>query len=163
MIVKEWVCLAHGDFDGAEPACPRGCSGSIMVQRAFRTPVGIQSTSFRNINGTLQSLADEHHLTDMRQRGGDGMRKADSGTYQRLQSGVDELGAARNGMPIRELFQPTSQAQLGAPEHSGLHRTEGGGMAVTMNGTTIPIVRPTPRLEAPAFDGRAVGVPQGDA
>ena len=67
-VVKEWMCLVHGDFEGAEPICPEGCD---TVERQFRTPVGFMSGRTSKIDATLDGLAKAHGLTDMRNRNGE--------------------------------------------------------------------------------------------
>jgi hypothetical protein len=63
-ILKEYICMAHGEFEGFEPACPHGCSGT-MVERQFRTAPGYPQT-IKGIDQTLDNLAKDFNMTDMR-------------------------------------------------------------------------------------------------
>ena len=91
MILKEWTCLAHGNFDSFWPKCPAGCEGKI-VRRAFRTPPGVTSPQTKGVDGTLRQLAAEYGLSDMNNHGGE------TGVRQPSQSTVDfnEMFAPRN-------------------------------------------------------------------
>lgn len=63
-VLKEWICMAHGEFEGFEPACPHGCSGT-MVERQFRTAPGYPQ-SIKGIDSTLDNLAKDFGMTDIR-------------------------------------------------------------------------------------------------
>lgn len=67
-ITKEYVCLAHGAFEADEPVCPAGCTTTI--EREFRTPIAIRSNRTRNIDRTLQGLADDFGYSDLSNRNG---------------------------------------------------------------------------------------------
>ena len=161
MIVKEYLCAAHGDFDAGEPKCPQGCGGS-MVQRVFRTAPTIQSAGYRNMNRTFNSLAQEHGLSNMRNAPGQSMRRAGPEVHDRLNRATELIigaGRAAQGMDAGQFFKPMS-AMSGASVGGGgvLHRENG-----RMNSGGIPIPTPGVRLDAPAYDGRANGVPAGEA
>lgn len=66
-VLKEYRCLAHGNFESAEetPECPYGCD---VVERIFLTPVAFRSARTTSIDNTLQGLATSHRLTDMGER-----------------------------------------------------------------------------------------------
>ena len=66
-IIKEWTCLAHGDFDGPEAVCPHGCE---TVTRSFRTAPGLKSDSTKGCDSRLEYLAEKYNLTDMSNRNG---------------------------------------------------------------------------------------------
>ena len=62
-IKKEWFCMAHGKFESAKAVCPRGCT---TVERRFYTPTSIKTSDrTKNIDRTLQQLADDYKLTDI--------------------------------------------------------------------------------------------------
>lgn len=71
MIIKEFCCIHHGYFEGSHPICPKlGCE-SEYVDRVFLTPPGIKSARTKNTDAGLQQIADDYHLTDMSNRGGE--------------------------------------------------------------------------------------------
>ena len=161
-VQKEWTCLAHGAFDSSESVCPHGC-GEGMVERAFRTAPTIQSRSFRGINNTFETLARENGLSNMRNAEGQGMRKADAQTYQRLNEatalvmGSSKAGMA--GMDAGEFFKPLNQFQPGSTGDGGVLQRQGNQV---LSGA-IPLNMPAPQLEAAPFDGKSLGLPPGDA
>jgi hypothetical protein len=61
-ILREYMCLAHGDFEAYEEVCPQGCT---TVERRFYTAPAIRQVS-RGIDNTLQTLANDYGMTDMR-------------------------------------------------------------------------------------------------
>lgn len=63
-VLKEYICMAHGPFEGYEPQCPHGCSGT-MVEREFRTPFSYPQ-KMNGIDRTLNNLASDFNMTDMR-------------------------------------------------------------------------------------------------
>lgn len=69
VVIKEFLCKAHGAFESAEaaPSCPFGCD---TVERIFLTPPAFASSRTKNIDRTLDSLARSHGMTDINNRGG---------------------------------------------------------------------------------------------
>ncbi len=178
-VMKEWRCMAHGDFDSTEQACPRGC-GAGMVERVFRTPPSIQSQGYRNINASLQDTAAQFGLRNMDNFSGEGQRKSDWQTHKRLEEGTnqvfqgqrDAIGQFMEGKakamrstfgtvarPIGEVISPTGDTRgFGG----SLFRAQNGGMAVQGVSDAMALPRPTPQLAAPAYDGRAAGLPSAE-
>ena len=160
-IQKEWTCMAHGAFDAPEAVCPQGC-GDGMVQRAFRTAPSIQSRSFRGINDTFETLARENGLSNMRNANGEGMRRADAGTYQRLNEATElVIGSSRAGLAgvdAGSFFKPLNQFQPGSTGDGGVIQRNGSQV---LSGA-IPLNTPQPQLESAPFDGRSLGLPPGD-
>ena len=150
-VMKEWTCMAHGDFDGYEQKCPHGC-GSSMVARAYRTAPSIQSAGYRSINKTMVSLAADHGLTDIHNRNssqnGTGMRRADYATHQRLNRATEiVMHASRSGQPGADAgsyFKPLNEFRPGSTGEGGVIRREAG--QVTSAG--IPLTAPRPQLVA---------------
>jgi hypothetical protein len=68
-IIKEWRCAAHGEFEGPEGICPRGCPKRFVVQE-IRTPPAYHDGRTANIDRTLDGLADSVGLTDLSNRNG---------------------------------------------------------------------------------------------
>ena len=162
MIVKEWVCLAHGFFDSAEPLCPYGCSGEGMIERVFRTAPAIQSQGYRNMNATFAALAAEHGVTDLNQRGGDGMRRVDYATAKRMHDQVQQLGIGlKSGRNINDLFAPVNSVSLPAMGQSALQAGPGGRM-MTPIGDSGVVFEPPRAVQAAGrpFDGRNAGTPE---
>lgn len=149
-IVKEWICMAHGDFDGpsavtgASPPCPHGCDAS-MVERVFRTPPALQSASFKGINRTMQTLAREHGLSNIENaaaiRNGIGMRRASPDTHRRLNTATEMIiGKARaaglQGTDASAYFKPLSHlAAVGGGAPPSL-RKSGTFSETTADGVT---------------------------
>ena len=162
-IVKEWTCMAHGAFDGPDQKCPHGC-GASMVQRAFRTAPAIQSSGYRTINTTMQALAAEHGLSDIRNRAavqdGTGMRRADAATYQRLNQATElVMSASRSGMQGMDagsFFKPLNQFQPGSTGDGGALRRDSAAGTVAAGG--IPLTAPRAQLVAAPHDGSNAGV-----
>jgi hypothetical protein len=62
-IIKEWICMAHGPFESAKSMCPKGCT---TVERRFFTAPAIKTNDrTKNIDKTLQQLADDYKMTDI--------------------------------------------------------------------------------------------------
>lgn len=84
MVNKEWICMAHGPFEGARAVCPRGCT---TVERAFLTPTSISTGGrTKNIDKTLQMLASDYKLTDMNnQNATAAVKRPDSRAVNRME------------------------------------------------------------------------------
>lgn len=182
-ITREYLCIAHGDFDGKEPVCPHGCKGDGMVERAFRTPPMIQGAGMRRMDNTLDTLAREHGLSNMNNRlakmRGTGMRRADADTYRRLNSATEMIiGNSRanlSGTDAGAFFKPLNDwGMVGASAQSALRKTglttvtdSNGvphtyGSGDTVNDAGVTLGAPKATLEAAPFDGSKLGVPSVD-
>lgn len=75
-VLKEYRCLAHGDFEAYKEICPHGCD---TVERVFRTAFSINGTA-KNIDKTLDTLAADYGMTDMRNDMGSVMDSMRNGT-----------------------------------------------------------------------------------
>ena len=174
-IIKEYQCAAHGDFEATSALCPHGC-GEGMVERVYRTPVGIQTQGFRNMNATLQDVAREQGMSDMNQRGGDGMLRTDWRARRRIADATEMI--AYNGREVGSMFKDvktrfsTSSKPVSAADvvnRSADTRSNGGGLykdaatGQTIVGPGIVLPSAAPPRGAPSFDGRSIGLPQGDA
>jgi hypothetical protein len=162
-VVKEWQCMAHGYFDGTEPICPHGCESDSMVRRVFLTAPTIQSQGYRNMNATFEHLARENGVSDLRQRGGDGMRRADYWTEKRR---ADEAGALgwghKSGQALDGVFKPANSITLSG-NNSAMRRTEEGKNVVPMGNAQIPMTPPKPvHSGGVPYDGTHLGAPKGD-
>jgi hypothetical protein len=187
-ILKEWNCLAHGAFDGfslddgSNPGCPNGC-GPSMVERAFRTPVTVQSQGYRNINKTFENLAADHGLSNMQNRSavqdGVAMRRSTPETYRRLNQATEMIihssRANLQGQDAGSYFKPLSDfGMVGSSAASALRKTGlstvtdsqgrthtfGSGDTVLDNG--LKLGQPVAKLDAPAYDGTSAGLPAGE-
>jgi hypothetical protein len=176
-VIKEFECMAHGYFEGTEPVCPEGCSGEAMVRRVFLTAPSIQSTGYNNINDTFESLAEEHGLSNMSNRGGDGMRKADYATHKRLNqvtemispNGTDVnqyfgdirsragLSVSSTARPVDEVVNPLADTR---GMNGAIYRDQMTGAIAVGDG--INLLKPKVRLEAPGFNGSDSGLPAGE-
>lgn len=166
-VVKEFRCMAHGDFESPEATCPHGCSGPGMVDRAFRTPVAIQTAGYRSVNRTFESLAAQHGLTDMRNAPGESMRRADWHTHQRLETACEMVGL--QGNDVNAYFKPLSDfGKVGAaagPQNSALSRDPATGrMQVMRDQALMTLGDPRATVQvAGKYDGTQAGLPAGDA
>lgn len=75
-VLKEYRCLAHGDFEAYKEICPHGCD---TVERRFGTPFSIGKQA-KNIDKTLDTLAADYGMTDMRNDTGSVMESMRRGT-----------------------------------------------------------------------------------
>ena len=164
MILKEYLCAAHGDFDAGEAQCPHGCSGN-MVARVFRTPPTIQSRGYRKMNATFETLASENGMKNMRNSNGQGMRKADYATHDRLNRATQMIvgaGKSIQGQDAGQYFKPLGAMAGTNTGPGGALQRVNGRMTVGSDVSAIPLRTPQVFAEA-SFDGRKLGVPQGDA
>lgn len=93
-VTKEWRCLAHGEFDGAEGVCPRGCT---TVVREFRTAPAGRSAKTKTSDQALERLAKRFGLSDMTNKDGSvgGSRKHPK-----------DLAPVWGAMPKGNIFSP---------------------------------------------------------
>lgn len=61
-VLKEYRCGGHGDFEGYEPRCPKGCTS---VQQVFLTPVGTRSDKTKQADRNLKQIALDFGLSNM--------------------------------------------------------------------------------------------------
>lgn len=89
VVVKEFLCHGHGPFESTEAICPHGCT---LVERAFRTPVGLQTARTRSVDATLETIAKEHKMGDINTR-----RDAHSGRVvdQKTRKAMEQQEAVR--------------------------------------------------------------------
>lgn len=186
-VIKEFECDAHGYFDAAEPTCPHGCHVS-MVQRVFLTAPAFQSQGYRNMNGTIETLAREHGLSNIDQRGGDGQRRMDWQGRKRIGQATEMLithakNEANRGRDAGDYFRPLGSGTM--PSMPGVNMASAQGVLAKSDTRTVTdrdgktrsygtgnTVVPGLGLEfgppkiasgTPSFDGRSLGVPKADA
>jgi hypothetical protein len=68
-VLRDYQCLAHGNFEGFEAKCPYGCSDSF-IKMIFLKPPGYHSDRTKGIDSTLKGLASDFGLTDMNNQNG---------------------------------------------------------------------------------------------
>ena len=113
-VTKEFRCLAHGEFDGSEPVCPKGCT---TVVREFRTAPAGKSSKTKGVDRTLASLAARFGFSDMSNRDGSvGSSKKNSG----------EIKPVWGDMPKGNIFVP-GKGEVNAKGEA--MSTAGGGVA----------------------------------
>jgi hypothetical protein len=102
-VLKEYRCLAHGDFEAYKPQCPHGCD---FVERVFKTPHAIGGQA-KNIDKTLDTLASDFKLTDLRNDMGSVMNSLRSGKgnlnphWGSMQNGIAAaVGGAMNSESV---------------------------------------------------------------
>jgi hypothetical protein len=64
-VLDDYKCLAHGYFEAWEPKCPKGCDGEAVV-KVFLQPVGLRSDFTKHADSTLQGLAKEYGMSDIK-------------------------------------------------------------------------------------------------
>lgn len=65
-ILKEYRCMAHGEFENFDGKCPRGCT-SAFVKREIRTAPALEREGTKKfIDRQMDLLAADHGLTDIR-------------------------------------------------------------------------------------------------
>lgn len=146
MITKEYVCMAHGEFDASEPKCPHGCGGG-MVQRHFRTAPAYHGGRTSNIDKTLQMLADDHGLTDMNNQNGAGSVGRVDPAFARQQ---DEMRAMM-------LSGQTFEQRMGTGDNAVKNALTDGGYQAD-NALVNPVVQSQLRQPVPqvvhSWDGK---------
>ena len=66
MVIKEWRCTTHGDFEGSHPICPAlGCR-SQKVERVFLTAPGVKSEFVTRHEKGVAKLAASYGQSDFR-------------------------------------------------------------------------------------------------
>lgn len=170
-VIKEYQCAAHGEFESTQMLCPHGC-GTDMVERVFRTAPSIQGASFKRINQTFSEVARENRMSDLDQRGGDGMLRADWRARRRVDQAVAMM--AYNGRRVDHLFadvqsrfrtSTTPTAASSIVSSSADSRPSGGGLykdpktGATMVGQGISLGPVQAPKGTPDFDGLALGTP----
>jgi hypothetical protein len=64
-VLKDYMCTQHGVFESREPQCPiKFCKGDLSV--IFLQPVAIKSAKTKNNDKTLNQLALEFDMTDIK-------------------------------------------------------------------------------------------------
>lgn len=93
MIIKEFNCKAHGDFESDAPYCPQGCS--TEAERVFLTPPSYLSDKTKSSDGHLKQLAFDFKMTNMTNDGGRRavMSTCESDVERKLNSGFRPMGA----------------------------------------------------------------------
>jgi len=163
-IVREYVCLAHGDFDSTSAVCPKGCKGEGMVVRVFRTAPSVQSQRFRNINATFESLAREQGVTNMSNSSGT-MKRGDEWSRSMQMSRSTELMAQHakgEGGDVSRFFRPVGE-NMGTimGQHGPLSKIDGHIATGHPETGYVPLNVPRPKQDGGTpFDGRNLGVPE---
>lgn len=67
MILRDYICLAHNDFESATGACPYGCSPG-MVRQVFKKAPAFHNGASARGDAALRLLADDYKMTDLRQK-----------------------------------------------------------------------------------------------
>jgi hypothetical protein len=134
------------------------------VQRVFRTPPTIQTAGYRSVNRTIDSLAAEQGVTNINQRGGDGMLLTDWRARKRMAENMEMMGhGEREGMDLGKFFQPVQNVKSFGPLEGALRRDPTTGTVNTvMDGVLVPFAQPKVRV-AGVFDGKDAGLPASDA
>lgn len=72
-VLKDYYCKTHGIFEAWEAKCPmKNCKGELSV--VFLKPVGIKSDKTKKTDKTVNQLAIDYDMTDM--------KSAKEGEYQ---------------------------------------------------------------------------------
>lgn len=102
-VMKEYLCRAHGPFESSDqnPRCRVGCNA---VERVFLTAPSVRtSPKMKNIDNTLDSLAQQFGLGDLSTRNGSVMSSI------KESSKPDHIRASYNalyGDPRTEMLRP---------------------------------------------------------
>lgn len=167
-VMKEWVCMAHGDFDSTDEKCPQGCEGAGMIQRVHRTVPAIQSAGYRSINRSFESLAVQHRLTDIRTtRTGEAHTRVNYEQRRRTAQSMEMLGhhGENAGQDMGAYFKPlAAMGQIGALPGALTRNPETGRVIATdgMGGQVAEFAAPKV-VVAGRHDGASAGLPAGDA
>lgn len=107
MILNDYKCLAHGYFEAWEARCPKGCDGEAVV-KVFLQAVGTRSDGTKHADSTLQSLANEYGMSDIKSVREGEAQPARFGQQQRQQNpfavqwGDPKQIGGYNTAPIRD-------------------------------------------------------------
>ena len=71
MVLFDFACMAHGEFEGTEPKCPHGCSEK-MVRKIFKKPPAYHNGKTANADRNLRGLAEEFGVYDFNNKNGTG-------------------------------------------------------------------------------------------
>ena len=154
-----------------------------MVQRVFRTPPAIQSRGYRTVNDSLEKLAREHGLSNMRNAPGESMRKHTWEGERRLQHATElVMNSSRSGLvgqDAGQFFQPLTAMPRIAPgstptlrkaetasvtdNHGRTHTYGVGKTIIDGPGGSFELGMPKIQLHAQPHDGTGAGLPVGDA
>ena len=62
--LREYFCLAHGEFESFDGECPHGCS-ERFVQQEIRSAPAFKSHRTKNVDTRLQDLSEGYGLSDI--------------------------------------------------------------------------------------------------
>lgn len=57
-VLKEWCCIAHGDFDASHPICPCDGCDSSEVTRVFRTAPSLSKGKYKRFDQGLRKSSE---------------------------------------------------------------------------------------------------------
>jgi len=67
-VLKDYYCTKHGVFEAWEAKCPmKHCDGELSV--VFLQPVGLKSDSTKKADQSLQNLAADYKMNDIKSAG----------------------------------------------------------------------------------------------
>ena len=65
-VIKEWVCVEHGEFTGSHPICPNfGCTSDHVTQE-FRTAPGFRSDYTKRTDAGLRKSAEMYGINNFK-------------------------------------------------------------------------------------------------
>jgi len=137
-VLKEYVCLLHGEFERDLPICPSfGCDSSL-VQQEFRTPPKIGSAATRRFDAGMRQTALAYRLSDLRScREGECARPPYESQYG-CEVLYGEAVARKLGQDFTGLSAAAqANARLGdLPANNGMRQaaTEAGLTGITQSG-----------------------------
>lgn len=118
MVIKEWRCKKHGDFESSHPICPAMGCRSQEVERVFLTAPSVKSEFVTRHEQGVKKLAAAYGQTDFRTaRAGESSKKHDLG--QRLLWGNEvqkSLGMDMNALTARTAQPFTVERKDGGRE-----------------------------------------------
>lgn len=126
-VLRDYRCLAHGNFESkaAAPLCPHGCT---TVEPVWLTPPSVHTGGrTRNIDRTLENLANDYGLSDLSNRSGSVAGSRSRSQPQGLQAGFrpfGEFGAYASQLQAEGAGSAMAQgepAALYARSRSALH------------------------------------------
>lgn len=129
MILKEWFCSEHGDFEGTHAVCPAmGCESAEVI-RVFRTAPAFKSDTTKRTDAGLRKTAEGLGLSNL--------HSAKEGEHARPRGQGDELlwgDKASNfiGRPLTEAHQAQS-FDIKTPEGQQGRWVDRGGIVELAN------------------------------
>lgn len=132
MIIKEWFCSEHGDFEGSHAICPAlGCESAEVI-RVFHTAPGMKSDNTKRFDDGVRRSAELYQQSDYRSAKAGESSKANNQAASVLWGSNAQDFLAKGGRDITTAHQPASY-NITDKEGKKSTWTDHGGMRTVAN------------------------------